>query len=437
MRKINQSKYALVAVMFCGFLIMFFCNCMMHLFADDFVFVQEYGVWTRITKFTSIFSSLKNHYRSENGRIVAHFFAQTFLFLPSILFKVLNSLFFIFEIYLMYRIARGCHPRSVFLYCIIFGAVWIFHPAFGETNIWLTGSCNYLWGSVFNLLFISHFINKFLYDRDIKSKVCQIIFIFFSFLVGNYSENATLASFIVAVSLLIVTSYKEHRKIQIYQVLSILALLLGFYFLMTSPAEIRNKFEPLSLYTFSFNFVRALEVYNQLRGLLVVFVVLFTLGVFIKLSSNTLICVGVLFFGSLCSNFAVAFAEYYPDRSAFYSAVLLIVSCSILFQELIDTKYQEFITCLGAVAVLFSLYYGIIGVQDIYATHCFFAGNEKTISEALDAGITKLELPLRPQTTKYSPIWGFPYLSTEEDAVYPNGHMARYYGFEQLVGVWE
>lgn len=437
MKKVNESRYTLAAVMTCGFLIMFVCNCMMHLFADDFVFVCQYGTGRRMTNYLQIIPSLQEIYRSENGRIVAHFFAQTFLFLPPIVFKILNSAAFILEIYLMYRIARGKHLRSTFLYAVIFGCVWIFQPAFGNINIWLTGSCNYLWGSVFNLLYISHFINKYLYNRDFENRYMQALFVVFSLLVGDYSENASLATLIIVIALLLLSFYKNHAKIRPYQILSVIFLSLGFLFLMTSPAELRNKFAPMTPYIFVGNFVRALEVYNQLRALLVVFVTLYTLGVFCKLKPDTLICVAILFLGSLCSNFAVAFAEYYPDRSAFYSAVLLIVACAILFQELIDTKYRELIVCLGVVALLFSLYYGIIGVQEVYLTHCFFAGNEKRIEEAQQNGVKELKLPLPPDFSKYSPMWGFPYLETDETAYYPNVHLARYYGFDKITGTRE
>lgn len=437
MKKLNESKYSLAIAAFCGFLIMFVCNCMMHLFADDFVFVNQYGSWKRMTNYFQIIPSLQAIYQSENGRIVAHFFVQTFLFLPPVIFKVLNAVAFVVEIYLMYRLALDEHPRSTFLFAILFGSVWIFQPAFGETNIWLTGSCNYLWGSIFNLLFISHFINKFLHQRDFHCISAKIAFVIFAFLVGDYSENASLATLIIVIALLAFSAYKNHDKIQAYQILSVVALAVGFLFLMTSPAELRNKFAPMNLYIFLENFVRALDVYNQLRILLVVFVSLYTLGVFCKLNPNKLICVGILFLGSLCSNFAVAFAEYYPDRSAFYSAILLIVACAILFQELIDTKYQEMVTCLGVVALLFSLYYGIIGVQDMYKTHCFFARNEQVMEEARQNGITELQLPMPYRSTKYSPTWGFPYLSAREEAVYPNKYMAIYYGFDKLIGVPE
>lgn len=440
MKKIDSSKYVLATAVAGCFFIMLLCNFMVHLFSDDYVFAFNYASFyteslTRIDGLASILTSLKFIYFYENGRLVAHFFAQLFIFLPSLLFKLLNSIVFALEIYLMYRIANRNFSRSTFLFCILFGCIWIFQPAFGEVNLWLDGACNYLWCAAFNLIVLTHYWKKFLYNRDIQPLWRKILFVIFSLFAGGYGENASLATLIMALAFLAFAAKLRHFKVKQYQFLAILAFFCGFVFMMSSPAELSKKFSTLDLFTFCTNLSRTLNVYYKMRYLLVAFVVFFTIAVFRKLDSEVLIGSGILFVGSLCSQMALSFAEYCPERSAFYSCILLILACGVLFRTLLESGYCEILTCLGVVVLLFTLYYGVIGIQDMYTTHYFLAGNEQTIAQALEDGITDLALPLPPGFTKYSQIYSFPYLNLKggED-IYPNCYMAEYYGLSSLVG---
>lgn len=442
MEKLNASKRSLAAAAIGVFCVMLVCNAMVHLFADDFVFAFNYagfssGEYTRISGLGSILSSLKAVYLRENGRLVAHFFAQLFIMLPPIVFKVLNSAVFVLEIYLMYRLSKLDSQDSALLFCVIFGCVWIFQPAFGEVNLWLDGSCNYLWCAVFNLLFLGVFVRKFLFDRDLSAPWSQGLFVLFSLFAGDYGENASLATVIVCLILLILSGVYRHFRIQTYHIVSLCLFFAGFLFMMLSPAERANKFSALYFGLFLRKFVNALEIYYQFRMLLAALVVFFTLGVFLRIRPEALILSGVLFFGSLCSNFAMCFADYHPERSSFYSAILLILSCAVLFSQLFQTDYRILTVCAGAVVLLFTLYYGIVGMETMYETHCFFARGEQLMEEAKADGVTDLALPMPGGFSKYSQIYSFPYLLPNNDSPYPNRYMAEYYHFSSLIGYYE
>ena len=171
MSKINTSKHTFRGAMAILFLIMLACNAMVHLFSDDFIFIFNYasfqtGEFSRIDGLSSIFESLRAIYQYENGRLVAHFFSQLFLYLPGIIFKILSSAMFVLEIYLMYRLCvRNSSTPNTFFFLVIFGCIWIFQPAFGEAHLWLDGACNYLWCYVFNLLFLFPFLNRYLFNK--------------------------------------------------------------------------------------------------------------------------------------------------------------------------------------------------------------------------------------------------------------------------------
>ena len=116
--------------------------------------------------------------------------------------------------------------------------------------------------------------------------------------------------------------------------------------------------------------------------------------------------------------------------------MLLIVACGVLFFDLLSTEHVALLTCVGAVILLFTLYYGILGFQDMYATHYFMERNEQLIAQEVDAGNMDVEIDLPPKYSKYSQIYSFPYINGKEGrSLYPNIYMAQYYGISTIYGV--
>lgn len=413
-------------------------NLLTHLVADDYSYLYSYRDRTRIESVASIFPSMAAHYSSMNGRIVAHFLVQLFLLLPHGIFKFLNAGMFALQVYLIYCFANRTaimeKRHDPFLYCLVFGLIFLFQRAFGQVNLWQDGACNYLWCAVFNLLFLSPYIEDILYDRDLNGRVNRMLFIISGVFIGCYGENASIASIVMIACLLGYGTFVKHHKIKFYQVAAFVAYLIGFAVMMSAPATVNNKFTEFKILVLFKNFYQALTKYYKFRILIAAFTVLFTLGCLKKFDVNKMVLSVIFVIGSLCANFAMMFGGYYEDRSAFIVAIYLVAACAVLFSELKNENkfFHDASVCLGVVVMLFTVYFGMTAFGDIYLTHLEMRQNEMKIVECREAGIMDIQLIEPTPETEYCSVYEQRYLHPTDPKTWPNASMAKYYGVNAL-----
>ena len=188
------SRSRLLLILFClaFFAQMFLCTHWTDLIADDYRYCFSYADDTRIESVAQIFPSMQAHRQSMNGRVVPHFLVQLFLMLPKGIFDAVNALFFVLLIWLLHELAVGKGLPNPVLACMFFFALWAFQPDFGQVFLWLTGAVNYLWCGVFSLLWLLPLVKSFR-DDWAPGKALTALYVVFSFPVGAYSENGTVA----------------------------------------------------------------------------------------------------------------------------------------------------------------------------------------------------------------------------------------------------
>ena len=431
--KLNRSKVCFGITAGVIFLIMLLCNILTDFMVDDFSYMYSFADRSPIDGILSIFTSMIAHYQYTNGRVIAHFFVQLFLYLPTIIFKIINALFFLLQVYLIYKIANRKKESNTLLFFSVFGLIWIFQLAFGQVNLWLDGACNYLWCAVFELIFILPYTNKFIADKDIHNRVLQVLFIIAAFIAGAYCENASPAAIFMAFLFMAGTLFYKHNKLRYYHYGAFLASVLGFVFMMAAPSEWNNKAAEFSWGVMRTNFVNALNILYQFKILIVAFIVLLVWACYAKVKPEIIITSFVLFLGALCTNFIMITASYYAHRSAFFCAILLIASCVTLASEVFGTKFEPVAVAAGLLTVAFTFYYGCIGVNDIYLTHAEIAANESYIIECRENGIRDISVPMVKGKTKYSALNGLQYLNTTDASKWPNNDMARYYDVDSII----
>ena len=107
------------------------------------------------------------HYFYQNGRVVPHVLMQIFdgVF-PKWVFNPINALAFCSLILLIVKVATG--RLSLLHISITLFAILFFSPSFDETMLWMAGSFNYLWSSVFALIYL--LIIQNLWNKNITIK---------------------------------------------------------------------------------------------------------------------------------------------------------------------------------------------------------------------------------------------------------------------------
>ena len=432
----KKNRKSLYIVLMLIFLFMLLLNILTHFYADDYTYMNSFATGERISSIGDIFKSLVSHAKNMNGRLVAHFFVQLFLFLPVAVFKIINPLIFVLQIFIVVRLC-GKNKNDPLFFVLSFAFIWIFEPAFGQVNLWLDGSCNYLWASVFALLFLYPFADLFMNGKNIKNPFVAVFFVILGFLTGAFSENVSSAVIFMAFLFIILTAFMKKHKISFIYIASFVCSLLGFLFMLLQPAERAGKVSDFSLGTLRINFISVLNILKSFWLLIMLFVVLAVIAFYKNISKDKIILSVILALGALFSSFILIFAEYVPERCMAFAVVLFTAATINILKELFDSDLYIFARCISAVILTAMIYFVFIGTNDIYSSYCFSKENNETIEKCKENDILDVEIPVFTPYTKYSPSYGLKYLDTEDTDTWPNSSMAAYFGVKSIKGYYE
>ena len=431
--RLDRSKGATAAVLSAVFLLLLYCNLHTALVADDFRYCFSFADDSRIRTLGAILPSMAAHRHTMNGRVFPHALVQLFLMLPKGFFNLCNALMFTALVALLARPCRQSGRRSVLLLLTAFGCVWVLQPEFGQVFLWLDGSVNYLWCAVLSLLWLRPWADHFL-DGEEPRKAVRILYVFFSFVVGAWSENAPVALVFMALLFLASGYFREKRKPRPWQFCALASLLAGFLFLMLAPATAANKAAEMKLAVLVSNFVETGLYYLRFWPLLLTLALFHALalrgGIDLKKRMLSL----VFFGGSLAGHFVLTFALYCAGRSTYIGLALLIAANIILLDALSANGWPRLPAALCALCLLVTAWRVAVGVKDILRTDYLLDFNAALIEECVANGERDIEVYRPYAQTKYSALEGLGYLSTEDPNEWYNVYMARYYGADSIIG---
>lgn len=439
--KLKETKkyhwiYAAICVVV--FLILLFCNLRTPLLVDDYLYSFSFqsltGEKQRIETVSDIFSSMSGHRLTMNGRIVANFFVQLFLLLPSSLFNLLNAAMFVLELVLITELSAAYIPqekrlkRKPLMLLFAFAAVWIFQPVFGQVNLWLYGSINYLWAAVLGIGLMGIYLKMYREEDFHMNLPRKIGFVIYSFVVGTWCENSGAALLVFEIVLIFLMKFQQKRKIPLVAILSSEITLAGILLTITAPAELKNRTaslmpgDLLSMLSDLFSAFKDFWLLWVLVGLLLVW------ACCAKVNKQTICAASLVVMTALLSGLFLIFGNSITTSSLFFTAVLLVFACCILSYALIDVARVQILSIFCLVLLLFS-YYLVVGINDINTNYYQFTSNEQTIISCAEEGTRVAEISNVTPETKYTASYGLQYLNWDSD-YWPNDSMAAYYGVE-------
>lgn len=440
-RRLNENKVLFYISIISLFIIMFIFNKYTLIAVDDYDYLYSYyhyynsGEWVRINNVFDIFPSMYTHWFTSNGRLVAHFFAQLFLMLPAFIFDMVNSVMFLLLILVVYKYFWRKKSGNLFLLWTIFAILWYFIPAFGQTILWLDGSCNYLWGAVLGLWYLYPYFSLIRGEVVLKHSASRWLFIIAGVLVGGYLETMSFGVLMTSILILIIYRFANKKAAPMWTYFSIIAMSVGFIFMMAAPGTIKNKVSATGLGGYVENFLQALDMYmSHLFPLLIVFVIMLAWiimkGIFSQNMWNAVIC----FLISLATNFMHCVAAYYPERNMLACTLFLIIAIGFLANELWDTEGHIWLVCAAWCVIILAGGQFFKGGYDIYRTYEQCIERERIIENEKRAGNLDIELPLITPETKYSAKYGLTDLNTTTSDIWPNSTLAQYYGVDSIIG---
>ena len=215
--------------------VMLLLNAHTPLMMDDFDYSFSWSTGERVSGLADVIASQAVHYRLWGGRSVVHTLAQLFLSMDKRVFDVANTLMYLLLLLEMYALARPQGRRWCWpLLLVAHGALFCV-PFFGTVFLWLTGACNYLWGTVLALtplLILRSVMEEGFFSRGKRwlpaLPVC--------FLAGWTNENTACG--VLALMLVILISLRvQKRRVPRWLFAALAAQALGVAVMLLAPGN--------------------------------------------------------------------------------------------------------------------------------------------------------------------------------------------------------
>ncbi len=421
----KYKKTTFIISIFALFLFMLFLNFKTPYLADDYYYMlpNQNGFSLK-----AIFDFQKDYYFSWGGRVMAHFFAQIFLSLDKAIFNIVNSAMFVTLTVFIYKLAKKPNERyDVWLYYFIIALVWFFAPVFGQTTLWLVGSCNYLFGATFNIALI-YFFKRYMFDRKalIAFSFRYLLFCLFiivlAFISGAYNENTSTACLIIIVAMMII-KYLKKEKLPLFSFLGVVSMFLGVAFMILAPgnyvrnAELSEAVVINGLMTFLSRVGLSSYRLLDIAVLLLAVIAVILIKVEQKKYSDIKIPL-LLMFGALLANYAMIMTNAYPER-ALFGACILVVSALAMLIKTIDIKRFKLAYIAASLSLtaffMISVFFGTV---DVVASYNLHEDRESDLAKATTGDFSQtIETYAIKPLTKYSALYGLEDIAFKYDTV--------------------
>lgn len=373
-----KSKYN--GIIFCtillvSFIYMVFLNTKTPLIADDFVYTFIFGSSTPVTSIGDIITSQTAYYLTWGGRVTAEVLTQTFMFLGKDVFNLANSLCYIVFCLAVYFLAVGRKIRFELLLLTMI-LIWFFTPMFGQTVMWLTGSCNYLWcGTIILLAILPFRLYEEKQTKILRSIWFAVVMVPLFFLSGITNEN-TAGAMILIMMMFCLVYYKQKIKIPVFAFTGLFFSICGFLCMIFAPgnglrATNESAVSEVTMMVGSNPIITRLSYFAYNLYMLMPLIILASIA-FVLLknekSRKEMIVFGIFVIAAVAAMFVMLAPPKFPPRAMFGLAAFLIIAVVYAFSQLKfnSERIRKFVLIPGSCVLVFYLMsLGYVGVDAI------------------------------------------------------------------------
>lgn len=376
------------------------------------------------------------HYFNWGGRTVAHTLAQILLVFPKAVFNILNSFIYTALIYLIYL--HGCFNKdnkdNSYMLLLIHLILWFIIPVFGQSFIWLVGSCNYLWTTVIILYFL------WLYRRNtLSEKWYNLLFMFIlGLLAGWTNENTSVGLIIILVFSLIINKVETRKfKLSKTRLFGIIGTLAGFVIMICAPGNyIRSAEFKDDTFIIIKIIKRTLDITNNLENiilpLLIVIIILISLKIYHKKKIEKEAYTFIL--GGFAAIYAMVLSPTFPER-AWTGAIIFFVIAIIILAYDLDTINRLYKFILVDFCIILSIIY--VGQYINTARNINYLRNtwNYRVNVINESDKDKIFEFYKYETyNPRNPVYGLDDIGYDPNA-WPNGSISKYYGIKGIKAI--
>lgn len=393
--KIAKAIFFLLVLLFGGLILLL--NLVYPLYADDwgYHFMTGSELTRRITSISDIFVSQYNHYFLHGGRSVVHIIGEFLLLVKGRWTDILNSLAYISFVLVIYKISNIKEAVNASLFFLINIMIWFFQPAFGQTILWITGSANYLWGTLIIILYLYMYCKAFL-SMDSKDSMLRTLGMFLFGIIAGWTNENTAFGMIVFIGLILLYKKIQKEDIKVWMIVGLIGSIIGYILMISAPGNYVRYDEVVSDDTqgmsISFYLNRCMPVIfdffkNALMLVMIYLLLLVTYLKFEKNRNNKVIVLSIIFcLAAVAADVVMIASPEFPPRVWFGIITFFIIAIGILYANI--TTKSLYISAVKTILIVFSLiYFGLSyqrGYKDVSKINDVFKKREQIINEQAD-----------------------------------------------------
>lgn len=409
---------------------MLLLNTHTPLMMDDYDYSFSWATGERIGGVTDVMASQVAHYRLWGGRSVVHALAQFFLSMDKRVFNAANTLMYLLLLLEVYALARPksrkwCWEILLLAHAFLFTGI----PFFGTVFLWLTGACNYLWGTALALtplLILRSAQEDGFFARGWHGWLAVPVFL----LAGWTNENTACG--ILAITLLLLAIQKSRAvRIRGWQWAAWAAEAAGVAIMLLAP----GNFARASSYVGGHPVVELVKrvglatAYGgvYLGALLVGILLLWSLCSALGVKRRSLWAV-ILLLGSMASAYAMVASPVFSDRS--WTGVIVLALCAML---VLTSDIVSQVRALDAakllilpLALLLLAHSGYKALSDVKAHERAWLSQVTAMETVAAAGEESAAVSSVPSISRYT----MSIIVEEDPSSWPNSTLSRAFGIQ-------
>ncbi len=414
-------------------------NVLTPIMSDDLLFDSS--------QFQSIGDILKETYRlymTWNGRSVVQTIMNIFLCAPKWVFNICNSLCFVYLMLLIYWNIDGRKKFDFVIFALINLLVWMFGVSFGQSVLWISGACNYLWGAAIILSMVTLYRYKLETQEKVKySKLLAVAMFVLGVFSGWCNEN-TSGGGLLLVLFGAGIYYYTHRKVKPWMITGVVGMFTGLVFMVLAPGNAKRSASIEETHSgIMALFARFLKINSAISTyFLVMIVITVVILVYLYLKGTKLMEMqwSIAFMAAcVATSYALILTKSPMDRAYFGAGIFMTIAC---VQAIAYIPEKEAVLgtlkYAGTICLLIYMFFSYCeNGADLMRIMRELDEREAYVEEQKAQGNYDLVVPmLRPEfDNKYTFIYTNKNDVTENPDEWGSQLYKMYYGVDSLVGV--
>lgn len=346
----KHRKQIFYLILAAAFVTIFAYNFLTPYLSDDYFYACE------VRQADSLWDLVRQQYGeylSNSGRVIGQFNIRLSLVFDKQVFNLVNSMMFLGLVLLIYGNIRRKKRYDIFVLLLIITFLWKFAVDFGQTMLWICGACNYLWGSVLILGFVTFYRYFLQHPEKIKHKVLLAVGAFFFGVAAGWCNENTSGGGLLLILMFGLNFWQAERKqgrkgVSAFMITGVAGMCCGLLGMVSAPG-VRNRSATMSegeytgivgllsrIYKITINIKELFFTVIVITTIVLVFLVLQKKLCGLKqLRANETI---IFLVAAAATCYALALAPTPMNRAYFGAGVFLFVAC---IQGIVDVADQE------------------------------------------------------------------------------------------------